>query len=541
MDKTAQNKQFIMPQFPAPNSQQRSSLSSPTSSIGRNKVSLKRGRSLMDWIRLGRSGKDLTGVGGKVLEVTEEELAKHKLEEDVWMAIRGKVYNLTPYLEFHPGGIDELMRGAGKDSTQLFDEVHRWVNVDSMLEKCYVGRLKSEQIVSRKESNSSQKSNTSISLSLKAKSSVNVPKETDSNIIPSYDWTQTESSVIVTINTQWDDMKTEYLVINRDEKDLNIIAFIKNNNKYQIHIVLEEHVTSDYKVKLKEPGILEIQFKKEDPGISWTSLGEPEEHHNTYLQKIAVEPLQRECQVDSIVQLTHDTKLLRVLLPDGCLMNIPIGYHLRLYHTIGDMEVFRQYTPVLPSLSPSRMDSLENDGRVVYMMVKIYEDGTLTQWIDTLKTGCSLKLSMFEGDFEFEKLLNCTHLVMFAAGTGFTPMVRLIHYALTNEECSNRSVTLLFFNKTEKDIIWREELDKMSAQYERFCVKYVLSEPSSSWAGTTGHLNEELVQEYLPPLSTLVDQKMLICACGPTPFTANAMRLARLQGYRDDCLHPFLG
>ena len=35
----------------------------------------------------------------------------------------GKVYNLTPYLEFHPGGIDELMRGAGKDSTQLFDEV----------------------------------------------------------------------------------------------------------------------------------------------------------------------------------------------------------------------------------------------------------------------------------------------------------------------------------------------------------------------------------------------------------------------------------
>lgn len=91
MDKTAQNKQFIMPQFPAPNSQQRSSLSSPTSSIGRNKVSLKRGRSLMDWIRLGRSGKDLTGVGGKVLEVTEEELAKHKLEEDVWMAIRGRL------------------------------------------------------------------------------------------------------------------------------------------------------------------------------------------------------------------------------------------------------------------------------------------------------------------------------------------------------------------------------------------------------------------------------------------------------------------
>jgi cytochrome b involved in lipid metabolism len=30
---------------------------------------------------------------------------------------------VTSYLDFHPGGIDELMRGAGKDATALFDEV----------------------------------------------------------------------------------------------------------------------------------------------------------------------------------------------------------------------------------------------------------------------------------------------------------------------------------------------------------------------------------------------------------------------------------
>ena len=35
----------------------------------------------------------------------------------------GKVYNITPYLEYHPGGIPEIMKGAGKDGTQLFDEV----------------------------------------------------------------------------------------------------------------------------------------------------------------------------------------------------------------------------------------------------------------------------------------------------------------------------------------------------------------------------------------------------------------------------------
>ena len=35
----------------------------------------------------------------------------------------GKVYNISPYLEYHPGGVEELMRGAGVDGTQLFDEV----------------------------------------------------------------------------------------------------------------------------------------------------------------------------------------------------------------------------------------------------------------------------------------------------------------------------------------------------------------------------------------------------------------------------------
>ena len=37
--------------------------------------------------------------------------------------LSGKVYNITPYADFHPGGIPELMRGAGKDGTTLFDEV----------------------------------------------------------------------------------------------------------------------------------------------------------------------------------------------------------------------------------------------------------------------------------------------------------------------------------------------------------------------------------------------------------------------------------
>ena len=37
-------------------------------------------------------------------------------------------------MDYHPGGWDELMKGAGVDATDLFNEVHRWVNYESMLQ-----------------------------------------------------------------------------------------------------------------------------------------------------------------------------------------------------------------------------------------------------------------------------------------------------------------------------------------------------------------------------------------------------------------------
>lgn len=107
----------------------------------RNKVALKPGFSLMDWIRLTKSGKDLAGTGGRLLRVTKAELKKHSSRKDAWMAINGKVYNVTAYMDYHPGGWDELVRGAGIDATDLFNGVHRWVNYDSMLAACVVGKL----------------------------------------------------------------------------------------------------------------------------------------------------------------------------------------------------------------------------------------------------------------------------------------------------------------------------------------------------------------------------------------------------------------
>lgn len=108
---------------------------------GRNKVALKPGYSLVGWVRFASSSDNLSGVIGPRGEVSLEELQKHDQPDDCWMAIRGKVYNVTAYMDYHPGGVEELMRAAGTNATKLFDDTHSYVNFETLLQKCYVGKL----------------------------------------------------------------------------------------------------------------------------------------------------------------------------------------------------------------------------------------------------------------------------------------------------------------------------------------------------------------------------------------------------------------
>lgn len=133
-------KESVKPNLIATISLMASDIRKPSSS--RQKVMLKPGFHLVDWMRQMQAMKI---TPGKLRKISLRELSEHKSQYDCWTAYKGKVYNITQYLPYHPGGIPILMQAAGKDCTVLFNKYHSWVNAESMLSKCIVGVMMTEE------------------------------------------------------------------------------------------------------------------------------------------------------------------------------------------------------------------------------------------------------------------------------------------------------------------------------------------------------------------------------------------------------------
>ncbi|XP_021277165.1 cytochrome b5 domain-containing protein RLF [Herrania umbratica] len=109
----------------------------------RTKVPFEKGYSQMDWLRLTQTHPDLAGLKGQSNRrlISMSEVKQNQTEGSMWTVLKGRVYNISPYMKFHPGGVDMLMKAVGKDCTALFNKYHAWVNSEFLLEKCLVGTL----------------------------------------------------------------------------------------------------------------------------------------------------------------------------------------------------------------------------------------------------------------------------------------------------------------------------------------------------------------------------------------------------------------
>ncbi|KEG12005.1 cytochrome b5-like [Trypanosoma grayi] len=87
------------------------------------------------------------------------EVVKHKAENDLWMIINQKVYNITSFVDQHPGGVDSLTGAGGRDGTDDFNAVGHSDFARNQLEKYYVGELHPDDAANMKPPMHGTKSN----------------------------------------------------------------------------------------------------------------------------------------------------------------------------------------------------------------------------------------------------------------------------------------------------------------------------------------------------------------------------------------------
>ena len=74
--------------------------------------------------------------------ITFSELAEHSSRKSCWVALYGQVYDVTEFLNSHPGGVKSILRWAGKDATEEYDPIHPAGAIKRYLpQECHLGPL----------------------------------------------------------------------------------------------------------------------------------------------------------------------------------------------------------------------------------------------------------------------------------------------------------------------------------------------------------------------------------------------------------------
>ncbi|GJJ71315.1 cytochrome b5 [Entomortierella parvispora] len=87
---------------------------------------------------------------------TLAELSQHTSKTSLLVAIHGKVYDVTGFIDEHPGGEEVLLDEAGKDATESFEDVGHSDEARDIMSKLYVGELNAEGASTTKPKSSYQ-------------------------------------------------------------------------------------------------------------------------------------------------------------------------------------------------------------------------------------------------------------------------------------------------------------------------------------------------------------------------------------------------
>lgn len=206
-------------------------------------------------------------------------------------------------------------------------------------------------------------------------------------------------------------------------------------------------------------------------------------------------------EITAIRQDTHDTRTLSFALPDNATLDMLPGDHLYVHTTIDGKAVKRPYTP---SSTPGTTGHFD-------LTVKRYETGLVSKYLYDRNIADTVLMSEpYPGGHWVDGMAKNVGLV--AGGTGITPMIAIIRWILANS--LPVELFLVFANKTEADIIFREEWEKDAREHANFHCYHVLEQPPAGWTQGTGRITEDILRHHLPPPCP----DTAIFLCGPPPM-----------------------
>ena len=228
------------------------------------------------------------------------------------------------------------------------------------------------------------------------------------------------------------------------------------------------------------------------------------------------------------IVVSHVTRIFRFALPsEEHVLGLPIGQHVMVSANVKGNDVQRAYTPI----------SSDDDKGFVDLMIKVYragvhpkfpDGGVMSQHMDTLREGIdTLKFRGPTGRFEYISRGKCTmrgkplavkHLAMIGGGTGITPLLQVMRAVLKDPE-DKTTISLIFANQTEEDILLRPELEEC-AKDPRVRIWYTLDRPADGWKFGSGFINEDMIREHLPGPG----DDTLVLMCGPPPMITYACK-----------------
>lgn len=246
--------------------------------------------------------------------------------------------------------------------------------------------------------------------------------------------------------------------------------------------------------------------------------------------------------------LTRDAYMYTFGFPcHDAILGIPVGGCVQLYARINGEDVTRPYTPIT-------LDELKGCFKIV---VKTYRKGVnpefpnggkMSQYLETLSVGDGIDVSgpfgyihyLGDGNFEIERAnarkLKANYINMICGGSGIAPMYQMLKYIFNS--CTDKTkIALISSNQTEKDIILRDELEKLrDANQTQFRLWYNLTSPPENWSYSGGHIDQGIIDEHCYPAG--VNTVNLLC--GPDAMIQDACIPALMAlGHTDENILTF--